>query len=80
MRLSRHAREQALAKGFPLDDVIAAAEHPSLRYPSRSHPGQVRCVRGDLCVVVDPAMHLVITVYTHLTRTPLRADQLEVTA
>lgn len=73
--LTTHARSQAEAKGFTEEAVVLAAEDPDLSYPSRNHPGQVRCIRGDLCAVVDPARALVITVYLHHTVTPIRPDQ-----
>ena len=73
--LTFHARQQATAKGFSEQAVLLAAENPDVRYPSRNYPGQERRIRGGLCAVVDPARALVITVYQHHERTPLRPDQ-----
>lgn len=76
MRITRHARQQAEAKGFSPRDVYLAAVDPDVTYPSRSHPGQVRCVRSGLCVVIDPVAAVIITVYLHCEETPLRPDQI----
>ena len=77
MHITRHATEQAAAKGFDLDDVADTAKFPHVAYPSLSRPGQERRVRSDLglCVVVDPSTETIITVYTHCVETPRRPDQ-----
>lgn len=75
MRITRHAKDQAVAKGWSPKAVYLAAVDPDVRYPSRNHPGQVRCIRGDLVAIVDPDRETVITVYLNITRTPRRPDQ-----
>lgn len=74
--VSEHAERQAVAKGWTRDDIIAAVDWPDTQYPSMKYPGQVRMIKGDLCVVCDPAANRVVTVYKNVVETPLRPDQI----
>jgi len=74
--LSRHCLKQAQAKGFAPADILAAAHDPQVTYESHQHPGQWKFIRNGVVAVVDPAVHLVITVFVNGTVTPLRADQI----
>ena len=73
--LSHHCRKMAATKRFSEQDVLAAANEPSITYESYNHPGQHRHVRGGLVAVVDRDQGLVITTYRNVERTALRANQ-----
>jgi hypothetical protein len=68
-----HLTKQAEAKGFDINEVMRAANDPSVRYPSRNHPGQHMHVRGKYVVVVEG--NTAITTFLNITPTPLRPDQ-----
>lgn len=74
-RITDHAKAQAAAKGWSLDDVYKAHVDPDICYPSR-YDGQQRHVRGDLCVIVDARRNKAITVYLNVKETDLRPDQI----
>ena len=74
--VSEHAERQAVAKGWTRDDIIDAVCSPHTTYPSLKYPGQVRMIKGDLCVVVEPASNRVVTVYKNVVETDLRPDQI----
>lgn len=74
-RLLSHAMTQAEAKGFRVEDVLAAAQDPTHTYDNGRFPGQKRHIRGGICAVVDPVRCIVITVYTNVQETALRPDQ-----
>lgn len=73
--LGRHLIEQARMKGFNMNDVIAAVDHPDDVNDNRLHPGQKRHMRGDICVVVDPDTRSAITCFANWVATPPREDQ-----
>lgn len=75
-RISDHAITQAAEKGWTLDQVFAAHAFPHVRYPSGSHPGQYRHIRGDLVVIVDERRNKAVTVYLNVKETDLRPDQI----
>ncbi|MFF1701308.1 hypothetical protein [Streptomyces sp. NPDC058252] len=79
-RLTYHAQKQAAAKGWTSEDILLAAEQPLHTYPSGRVPGQVRHVRGDLVVIVDPAARRVVTVYRDVVETDVRTDQTDADA
>jgi hypothetical protein len=79
-RLTWHAQQQAAAKGWSSEDVLRAATNPLHTYPSGRVPGQVRHVRGDLVVVIDPVDRRVVTVYQDVAETAVRADQTDADA
>lgn len=74
-RLSPHAASQALTKGWSHDEVLEAANNPSVTYDNGRYPGQKRHIRGDLVAVVHPHSMTVKTVYTNVKETELRPDQ-----
>lgn len=74
-RLSRHAAEQALAKGFDLMDILEAAAYPSTRYENRRHAGQMRHIRGDIVTVIAEDGCTIVTVYVNVKETAVRPDQ-----
>jgi hypothetical protein len=73
--LSGHASQQATAKGFSPDDILAAANDPHTTYDNGRFPGQKRHIRGDIVAVVHPEAQKVVTVYRNVTETDLRPDQ-----
>ena len=78
--LTRHASEQAVAKGFGVDAVLNAARSPQITYESMRVPGQYRHVSGRIVAVVDPVDRRVITVYENVTETDVRPDQTDADA
>lgn len=79
-RLSRHAAQQADAKGFDLDAIFRAANSPSVTYENGRFPGQWRHIRDGIVAVVDPATGVIITIYRNVVETALRADQTDADA
>lgn len=74
---TRHAVEQAKAKGFSAEDTWKAMTDPDVTYPSGpKYPGQVRRIRGDIVAVVDEARNVCITFYRNVVETDLRPDQI----
>lgn len=75
--ITRHAAEQAKAKGFSARDTWLAMTDPDVTYPSgKKYPGQVRRIRGNIVAVVDEKMNRAITFYENVVETALRADQI----
>jgi hypothetical protein len=78
-RLTKHIRQQAVAKAVPLVAIDAVITDPDYTYPTE-RPGQSRYVKNDLCVVVEHRddTDYAITVFANAARyvTPLRPDQL----
>jgi len=70
-----HALRQAESKGFSLDAVLEAANHPSVTYANGRYPGQMRHIRGGIVAVVEPLTLTVVTVYENVKETAVRADQ-----
>lgn len=75
--LTRHAAEQAKAKGFTAEETWLAMTDPDVTYPSnpKKYPGQVRRIRGHIVAVVDEKMNRCITFYENVVETALRPDQ-----
>lgn len=73
--ITRHAAEQAKAKGFSARDTWLAMTDPDVTYPSRRE-GQVRRIRGNIVAVVDEAANRCITFYENVVETSLRPDQI----
>lgn len=76
--ITRHAVEQAKAKGFTARETWLAMTDPDVTYPSnpQKHPGQVRRIRGNIVAVVDEAKNQAITFYENVVKTDLRPDQI----
>lgn len=73
--LSGHAAQQARAKGWTEDQVIHAANNPSIAYDNGRYPGQRRHIHGDVVAVVHPESQKIVTVYQNVKETDLRPDQ-----
>lgn len=67
-RLSRHAREMCLARGFPVRDVLLAAAHPQIAYTQDDYGiGRRMHQRGEVAVVVDiDSMTIVTVLWRHV--------------
>jgi hypothetical protein len=74
-RLHPHAAKMAATKGFSERDVLDAANNPTHTYENGRYAGQMRHVRGNLCVIVDPIRRVIVTVYANTVETALRGDQ-----
>lgn len=62
-RLSRHARQMAAVRGFPVRDVLLAAADPQIAYSQYDYgPGRWMHQRGDVAVAVDLDSMTVVTV------------------
>lgn len=73
--LSAHLVKQAKQKGVAYQDLVDCVDFPSTTYESHRYPGQVKHIRGDICVAVDPADRRAITVFLDRVETDLRRDQ-----
>jgi hypothetical protein len=73
--LSGHAQQQIRAKGWSEDQVLHAANNPSITYDNGRFPGQKRHIHGDIVAVVHPESQKVITAYRNVEETDLRTDQ-----
>lgn len=77
LSLTKHAKKQAKAKGFPVASILDMwSEDPTIQ-PSRSHRGQYRVCGSGICLVGIPKgkSFIVITLYTDQALTPPRDDQ-----
>lgn len=74
-KMTHHCMKQALAKGIDPLDILEAASYPTVVYESRRYPGQMRHVRGDLCVIIAEDGVTIVTVYLNVVETDLRPDQ-----
>ena len=74
--MTRHAAEQAKAKGYTARDTWLAMTDPDVTYPSR-RAGQVRRIRGNIVAIVDEAANRCITFYANVVETDLRPDQIK---
>jgi len=79
-QLSRHAARQAAAKGFDAAAIYRAANNPAITYENYRFPGQWRHIRDGIVTVVDPATGTIITAYSNVVETALRADQIDADA
>lgn len=75
---TRHFKEQAAAKGFSSQQVIAALKDPYKITEVRRYPGQWRFCGSGVAVVVDMdrSVSTAVTLYADGVVTPLRADQM----
>jgi hypothetical protein len=74
---TRHAVEQAAAKGFTAEQTYLAVHEPHVTYPSGpKYPGQERRIRDGVVAVVHVADRRVITFYENVVETALRPDQI----
>lgn len=80
VKLSAHALRKVLAGGFAPQAVHAAYNDPEVVYPSRRYPGQERRIAQGVCLAVDIASGVVVTMYIHNTATALRSDQTDADA
>ena len=78
LKITRHAAQTMINKGFDANTVRATFTEPTEVYPSRSHPGQYRVTGNGLCLVGKPEgrIFVLITVYLDRVVTPVRPDQL----
>lgn len=78
LSLTKHAKKQAKAKNFPLDDIFKMWGNKPKINPSRSHKGQYRVCGDGICLVGVPKKNsfVVITCYVDQELTPPRPDQL----
>lgn len=74
-RLTKHAADQATAKGWSHDDVLEAANNHQTRYENGRYPDQFRHIRGDIVAVVHEPSKTIRTVYANVKETDLRPDQ-----
>jgi hypothetical protein len=76
--MTRHAAEQAKAKGFSARETWLVMTDPDVTYPSnpRRFPGQERRIRDGIVAVVDKAANRAITFYVNVVETDLRPDQI----
>lgn len=72
--LSGHAAQQARSKGWSEDDVLHAANNPSITYANGRYEGQMRHIHGDVVAVVHPVSQKVVTVYRNVEETDVRPD------
>lgn len=77
--ITRHAAEQAKAKGYTARETWLVMTDPDVTYPSnpKRYPGQERRIRGNVVAVVDITMNRCITFYENVKETALRPDQVE---
>lgn len=77
---THHAKKQAREKGLSMRECDDAVMLPEITYPSLRVKGQERRIRGRVCAVVDAQRGVLVTVYLHNVRTPLRSDQTDADA
>lgn len=53
LRITNHVLKRIQDRQFTMALLVAAVEHPDYSYDSKKFPGQVRLVKGDICVTVD---------------------------
>lgn len=78
--LSGHAQQQIRAKGWSEDEVLHAANNPSVTYANGRYEGQMRHIHNDIVAVVHPGSQKVITAYRNVEETDLRPDQTDADA
>ena len=79
-RLTRHAWDQAISKGFDRAAVLLAAGDPTVTYENGRYPGQYRHIRDGIVAVVDRDRETIVTVYANVRETALRPDQTDADA
>lgn len=70
---TKHFLTQVKNKGFNMEDVISAIEHPTKITNVTRYPGQKRYIGAGLAVVMRD--NTAVTVYLDGVVTPLREDQ-----
>jgi hypothetical protein len=73
--LTRHVVAQALAKGWNVADIQAAADYPQTTYANGRYPNQMRHIRNGIVAIVNVLTGEVVTCYANVVETELRADQ-----
>lgn len=73
--MSRHASLKLAEAGFSPAAVAEAYSNPTVTYPSGRYKGQEKRIGGGLCLCVDTATGVIVTVFIHKAETALRADQ-----
>ena len=76
LTLSRHAKTQARAKGFTVDQLVSALRNPDKVTDVTRYPGQRRWCGAGVAVIVNVRDRVIVTVYADGIRTPLRPDQM----
>lgn len=61
--LSRHAAERMNDRGLTMAALIDILLNPAITYESSKFPGQMRYVKGDYCVCVDPVRKTIPTLF-----------------
>ena len=70
-----HFRQQAILKGFTMDQIVSALKNPERVTRVLRYPGQLRYCGAGVAVVMDG--NSAITIYADEVVTDLRADQRE---
>lgn len=63
LRITRHVLDRIKKREFTLDMLYAALENAEYTYESKKYPGQLRLVKGDMCVAVDTIRRSVPTAF-----------------
>lgn len=61
--LSKHAIDRMTDRGMTMETLIDILLNPSVTYESNKFPGQMRYVKGDYCVCVDPIRKTIPTLF-----------------
>lgn len=82
LSLTKHAKKQAKAKEFHINDILKMWSGKPQVNPSRSYPGQYRVCGDGICLVgvQKGNSFVVITLYVDQEITPPRKDQLKTKA
>lgn len=75
VRMSRHAATKVAEAGITATALSEAYNSPETTYASHRYPNQEKRIGNGLCLCVDKATGVVVTVFVHKTETDLRADQ-----
>jgi hypothetical protein len=62
-RVTKHAQERVAQRGFTMAMLFAALRDPEKVYESKKFAGQLRVVAGEMCLCVDPAKKMIVTVF-----------------
>jgi hypothetical protein len=62
-RVTKHARERVEQRGFTMTALLGALREPEKVYESKKFAGQLRVVAGEMCLCVDPAKKVIVTVF-----------------
>lgn len=61
--ITRHAQERMEKRGMTLAILADILQNPAITYESGKFPGQMRYVKGDYCVCVDPIRKVIPTLF-----------------